>query len=86
MKIIKINAIWCPGCLVLNKVMKKIEEAYPGNEYVSYDYDMDYEEVEKLDPGKRLPVLIFYKDNKEIDRLVGEKTYEEISKVIDDNS
>lgn len=82
MKIIKINAIWCPGCLIINKTMKKIEELYPEIEYISYDYDMDYEEVTKLDAGKRLPVLLFYKDDKEIERMVGEKTYEEISEVI----
>ena len=39
---------------------------------------MDEEEVEKYNPGKVLPVFIFLKDDKEIDRLVGEVSYEEL--------
>ena len=29
MKIIKIGAIWCPGCLVMKKVWKNIITNYP---------------------------------------------------------
>ena len=43
---------------------------------------MDSEEVEKYNVGNTLPVIIFYKDNEEYKRLVGEKSYEEVESVI----
>lgn len=84
MKIIKISAIWCTGCLITNKNLKKIKEEYPSIEIIDLDYDMDEEEVKKYNVGKIIPVLIFEKDNQEITRLIGEKDYKEIQTAIED--
>lgn len=84
MKILKFNAIWCSGCLVMKKIMKEIEELYPNIEIESYDYDMDQEQVEKWNIGEIIPVLIFTDENdNEISRLIGEKTKKEIIKEIE---
>ena len=64
MKILKFNAIWCSGCIVMKKVMKEIEEDYPNIEIESYDYDMDEEMVNKYNIGDIIPVLVFL-DEKE---------------------
>lgn len=82
MKIIRINAMWCGGCLSMHKVWNKIEEKYPNIEYIKYDYDMDEDIVKSYNVGSILPVAIFYKDNTEVARLNGEKTIEEIEGVI----
>lgn len=78
MKIIKINAMWCPGCLISKSIWADIEDMYPNNEYVSLDYDLDEEDVEKYNVGDILPVVIIEKDNEEIKRIIGEKTKKEI--------
>lgn len=84
MKILKFNAIWCSGCLVMKKTMKEIEELYPNIEIESYDYDMDTEQVEKWNIGEIIPVLVFTDENyNEISRLIGEKTKKEIIKEIE---
>lgn len=84
MKILKFNAVWCSGCLVMKKTIKEIEELYPNIEIESYDYDMDQEQVEKWNIGEIIPVLIFVdENNNEISRLVGEKTKKEIIKEIE---
>lgn len=83
MKIIKISAIWCTGCLITNKNLKKIKEEYPTIEIIDLDYDMDEDEVQKYNVGKIIPVLIFEKDNVEVQRLVGEKKYQEIKEVVE---
>jgi thiol-disulfide isomerase/thioredoxin len=84
MKILKFNAIWCSGCLVMKKIMKEIEELYPNIEIESYDYDMDEEQVKTWNIGEIIPVLIFVdENNKEISRLIGEKTKKEIIKEIE---
>ena len=84
MKILKFNAVWCSGCLVMKKTIKEIEELYPNIEIESYDYDMDQEEVEKWNIGEIIPVLIFVDyNNNEISRLVGKKKKKEIIKEIE---
>ena len=82
MKIVKIGALWCPACLITNKAINKIKEEYKELIIEELDYDYDEEEAQKYEPGTTLPVLIFIKDGKEIHRMIGEKSYKEIKKVI----
>ena len=84
MRVVKISAIWCGACLVMNKVWNKLKENYDF-EAVELDYDMDEDEVIKYSPGKVLPVFIFFDDNQEVDRVCGEFSYEELAKKISGN-
>lgn len=83
MKLIKVSAIWCPACLVMNNRLNKILKDYD-IEVIEYDYDIDEEEVKKLEVGKLLPVLIFIKEDKEVKRLIGEISEKELIKEISD--
>jgi len=84
MKILKFNAVWCSGCIVMKKIMKEIEEEYPNIEVTSYDYDMDTDMVEKYNIGSIIPVLIFLdENNNEKTRLIGEKSKKEIKNTIE---
>lgn len=81
MKLVKISALWCPACLITNNNLDKIINNYPNLIVENMDYDFDEEEVSKYDVGDTLPVLIFFNDDgKEIRRLIGEKTKEELEK------
>lgn len=71
-EIIVISAVWCPSCLLLKKELKKLKEEYDLNIKI-LDYDLDEEEVEAYDVGQTLPVIICNNN-----RLVGEKSYDEI--------
>lgn len=84
MKIIKIGALWCSACLVTNNALDKFIKENKNIELETLDYDFDEEEVKKYEPGEVLPVLIFFKDNKEVLRLKGEKTYNDIVKAVGD--
>lgn len=84
MKIIKIGAIWCGGCLVMQKAWNNIQKQYPNLEITSLDYDMDSEEVQKYEVGDYLPVTIFCKDDVEIKRINGETTEAELIKTIEE--
>ena len=85
MKFIKINAIWCPACILTNKIWKQATKDYESLDIEELDYDFDEEEVKKYDIGNILPVVIAVKDNQEIERLIGEKTKEEIYEFIERN-
>lgn len=81
MRVVKINAIWCSGCLIMNKVWKNILNKYD-IETVELDYDIDEEEVMKYNPGNILPVFIFFEGEKEILRIKGEIKESEMIKKI----
>lgn len=76
MKIVKISAIWCGACLMMNKVWNKLKDN-KDIELIELDYDMDEEEVKSYDPGDKLPVFIVYDNDKEVLRLTGEFSYDE---------
>lgn len=83
MKIIKIGAIWCPGCLVMKKIWKNILNDYD-LDITELDYDMNSEEVKQYNPGKVLPVVIFLDDNnQELERLIGEQKEDTLRNYID---
>ena len=83
MKLIKIGAVWCSGCLIMNNVIGKIRKKYQ-LDLVEYDIDMDEEEAKKYHPGDILPVFIVEKEEKEITRFCGEFSYEDFLKKLKD--
>ena len=84
MKVIKIGAVWCPGCLVMRKTWKNIINDYPNIEIKELDYDMDHSEVMTYYLDNLLPVAIFINDeNIELSRIVGEVSEDTIRKEID---
>lgn len=83
MKIIKIGAIWCPGCLVMNKIWNKINKVYE-LDIIELDYDMNSDDVMKYDVGNVLPVIIFFNNEGiELERLVGEQKEDKLRELID---
>ena len=83
MKIVKISAVWCGACLVMNKVWNQLKENY-SFDFVELDYDMDEEKVLTYNPGEVLPVFIFYSGDEELFRLTGEHSYDEIVEKIEE--
>ena len=63
----------------MNKIINELKFEYKNIEFE--DYDFDFDNIEKFNVGKILPVFIFYKDDKEIARLCGEHKKEEQQKV-----
>lgn len=82
MKIVRISAIWCTSCILTTKDFNQIKEKYKDIEYIELDYDTD--DIEQYNPGDILPIIIIYKDNKEVSRIIGEKRFKEIDKVIEE--
>lgn len=83
MNVVKINAVWCSGCLIMNKRWNNILKNHD-IETINLDFDMDEEEVQQYNVGDILPVFIFFKNGIEVKRLVGEKTEEELINIIEE--
>ncbi|MBQ4263456.1 MAG: thioredoxin family protein [Bacilli bacterium] len=79
MKIIKISSLSCPSCIIMNKIINQLQNKYDV-EIENLDYDFD--DIEKYNVGKILPVFIFIKNEKEITRLIGEHKIEDFEKII----
>lgn len=84
MKIVKIGAMWCPSCILINKYWNTIKKEFSNIEFVDLDLDFDEEESLLYNPGEKLPVFIFFDNNNEIKRVVGEKKKEEMVELIRD--
>ena len=78
MKVIRIGAMWCPGCIIMQKKWNKLKESHPELEFEDYDFDMDEDEVAGFNIGDTLPVAIIVEEGNEVRRLIGEKSENEL--------
>jgi thiol-disulfide isomerase/thioredoxin len=84
MKIIKISAVWCGACILNNKIWNNVKKDYPDLDIEELDLDFDSDEVKQYNVGDTLPVVIFMDDEKEVFRLIGEKSKEEIYQKVEE--
>lgn len=84
MKFIRISSLGCSRCIITYPLWKSVQEKYPEYEYVEYDYDLDENEIKKYEIGNILPVILIYKNNQEIKKIIGEKTQEEFFNEIEE--
>ena len=84
MKIIRVTAMWCMSCLAMKKTWKKVFNQVPDLEIIDLDYDSDNEKIKTLNIGGILPELIFYKNNIEVERIIGEKSKKEMFRILEE--
>lgn len=76
-------ATWCGPCRALAPVVEEVASEYEGKaEIVKCNVD-DCEEIAAQYSIRSIPTLIFFKDGKAIDRLVGAVPKSEITAKID---
>lgn len=87
MKVLKIGAVWCNGCLVMRPRWQEIEKENPSLVTEYYDFDKNKEIVDEYNINSgNLPVFIFLdKNGKETLRLSGEIEKKELLKTINEN-
>lgn len=87
MKVIKIGAVWCSACLVMKPRWEEIEKENPWLKTEYLDFDQDKVRIREYKAeSDRLPIFVFLdKKEKEFLRLNGEKSKEELVRVIREN-
>lgn len=78
MNLIIITALWCPSCLIMRNRYNHIMIKYPRLTKIELDYDLDKISVAKYNTGKILPIAILFDHDKELMRIIGEKTEKEL--------
>lgn len=84
MKIYRITAMWCMSCLTMKKTWKAIFKDMPNLDIIDIDYDESINVVKELNVGNILPELIIFKDDKEIKRIIGEKSKKQMLKIFEE--
>ena len=82
LKLLRFGAIWCPPCNALKPIWEKIVGEYNDVEFEAVDID----ESPKLATLYRImsvPTIVFLKDGKVIDSMVGLQTEAEIKERIE---
>ena len=87
MKVLKIGAEWCSGCLVMKPRWVEIEKEHDWLVTEYFDYDKDAEKIEAYGvESESLPVFVFLdKDGKEMLRKEGEVSKKELVRLILEN-
>ena len=86
MKLVKISAMWCMSCIVMNKLLDNVLSKYKVLfDIESLDYDADFTLVSKYNVSSVLPVYILMDSSGEIDRLVGEVSESQLISFLKDN-
>ena len=86
MKVLKIGAAWCAGCLIMKPRWAKIEKDNEWLDTEYYDYDTDNNIIEKYKIDNILPVFIFLdKNGDEFMRLNGEIKEDKLIDIINLN-
>jgi len=87
MKLVKVTAVWCMSCILMNERLKKIEDENATNyDTIDYDFDTDSQELEQYNIGTILPVYILFDSNSnEIARSVGENSKKELNDFFSSN-
>jgi len=87
MKVIKIGAVWCPGCLIMQPRWAEVEKENPWLKAEYLDFDEDKAKVKDFEAkGEKLPIFVFLdKKGKEFLRLHGELSKKEIIRTITEN-
>lgn len=86
MKVLKIGAEWCSGCLVMRPIWSEVEKENTWLKTKYYDFDTNKDIMNKYEITDILPVFIFLdKDCNEFMRLNGEVKKNELIKIINEN-
>lgn len=86
MKLVKISAMWCMSCIIMNNLLDDVLSKYNVLfDIEDIDYDMDSDLVSLYDVGSVLPVYILMDSSLEVARLVGEVSESRLISFLKDN-
>ncbi len=81
--LVEFYATWCDHCAEVNPIVEKLSEEYQDTpKFCRVDIDEE-ELLTTKNKIKGLPTLLFIKKEREVERLVGDKNYDEIKEAID---
>lgn len=80
--VMKAFATWCPHCSDMKPIFNQLEKELPQFTFAELDIDQSKDLATEFDI-KSLPTFIFIKNKKEVGRILGEMTKEELQNNIE---
>lgn len=75
-------ATWCGPCKMLSPILEDLKKEYENIDFYKVDVDESRELAAKYHINS-MPTLIFLKNGKEIERFIGWRSKEELSRIIE---
>lgn len=82
MKLVRISSMACTSCILTRPIWEDLKKDYNNFDFIEYDYDLD--DISEYNVGNVIPVIIIIKDEKEVKRIIGEKTKKDIYNAIEE--
>ncbi len=77
-------AMWCAPCRRLTPILEQVAEQFVGKAKIGkVDIDQEQMTAGQFEVSS-VPTLILFKDGKEIKRILGLRTFEDLKKFVDD--
>ena len=83
--IVKIGAHWCGPCKMLERTISEIESTLEGAEFYSVDVDEADETLVERFQVQSVPVLLFFNEGLQVDRVIGARGKSELLELIEKN-
>lgn len=74
-------ATWCGPCKMLSPILEELKNEYPNIDFYKVDVD-ESREIAARYSITSMPTLVFVKEGKEIERFIGWKPKNELSRII----
>ncbi len=82
--VIDFFAKWCGPCQMLSPIIMDLDKKF-NDEVVFYKVDVDESQECAIRYGvEAMPTLVFFKNNAEVERIVGYEPYEKLEKIIEE--
>ena len=82
MELLDFYADWCGPCQMMKPVIAEFEETYPEVKVRTINIDEEEQLASEYNVST-IPCLVFLKDNKEVDRIVGVAPLKKLEKVLE---
>lgn len=83
--IVKVGAHWCGSCKMLERTISEIEPTLEGVEFYAVDVDEADEELVERFQVQSVPVLLFFNEGLQVDRVLGARSKSYLLEIINKN-
>ena len=83
--IVKIGATWCSPCKMLERTISEIEPTLENVEFYGVDVDEAEEELIEKFQVQSVPVLLFFNEGLQVDRVIGARGKSELLELVEKN-
>jgi len=83
LKVIKFSAVWCPPCRALQPIWDQLVDEINDVEFEMVDIDKDEENKSGTYNVRAVPTIVFVKDGKAVDSMVGLRSAADIKERIE---